>query len=185
MAWTFYNSSGDALTSFGDVALSDIDIDGGTAIGEAVVGADLFIMDNGAGGTNVKVTATEVATFIAAPAQANQTAIEAETTQDTYVPPDLIKHSPGVAKVWASWEMSGAHSLLSSYNYTSVSDGGATGDCDHLWDVDFANTNYALVSGCQADFVVGFNSPATTVITSISKARAIGMVTYMTIILLA
>ena len=65
MAWTFYNSSGEILTSFGDtVELTDLDIDGGTAIGEAVVGADLFIMDNGAGGTNVKVTATEVATFI-------------------------------------------------------------------------------------------------------------------------
>ena len=64
MPWTFYNSSGEALTSFGPVALTDLDIDGGTAIGEAVVGADLFIADNGAGGTNVKVTATEIATFI-------------------------------------------------------------------------------------------------------------------------
>jgi len=64
MAWTFYNASGEALTSFGPVALTDLDIDGGAAIGEAVVGADLFIMDNGAGGTNVKVTATEIATFI-------------------------------------------------------------------------------------------------------------------------
>ena len=64
MAWTFYNSSGEALTSFGPVALTDLDIDGGTAIGEAIVDADLFIADNGAGGTNVKVTAAEVATYI-------------------------------------------------------------------------------------------------------------------------
>ena len=74
MAWTFYNASGEALTSFGPVALTDLDIDGGTAIGEAVVGADLFIMDNGAGGTNVKVTATEVATFIGAAALTGTTA---------------------------------------------------------------------------------------------------------------
>ena len=64
MAWTFYNASGEALTNFGPVALTDLDINNGAAIGEAVVGADLFIMDNGAGGTNVKVTATEIATFI-------------------------------------------------------------------------------------------------------------------------
>ena len=31
------------------------------------------------------------------PSQANQAALEAETNEDTYAPPDLIKHSPGVA----------------------------------------------------------------------------------------
>jgi hypothetical protein len=63
MGWTFYNASGQKLNTAA-TSIDVLDIDGATAIGEAVVGADLFIMDNGPGGTNVKVTATEVATFI-------------------------------------------------------------------------------------------------------------------------
>ena len=145
--WNFYNSSGEALTSFGPVALTDLDIDGGTAIGEAVVGADLFIADNGAGGTNVKVTATEIATFIAAPAQANQTAIEAETNQDTYIPPDLMKHHPGVAKVTCLYEQAGAHGITGSYNMESTIDGGAAGDSDHLFNVHFSDDNWQI-AGC-------------------------------------
>jgi len=66
MGWTFYNASGEALTSFGPVALTDLDIDGGTAIGEAIADADLFIIDNGAGGTNVKATAADIETYIGA-----------------------------------------------------------------------------------------------------------------------
>ena len=64
MGWTFYNSSGEALTSFGPVALTDLDIDGGTDVGEAIVDADLFIIDNGAGGTNVKTAASRLKTYI-------------------------------------------------------------------------------------------------------------------------
>jgi len=64
MPWTFYNASGEALTNFGPVALTDLDIDGGTDIGEAIVDADLFIIDNGAGGTNVKTAASRIATYI-------------------------------------------------------------------------------------------------------------------------
>lgn len=77
-------------------------------------------------------------------AQADQAALEAETNEDTYVPPDLVKHSPGVAKVWVKWEQAGAHSLLNSYNMTSVTDGSATGDTDHLWNVDFSSAEYVL-----------------------------------------
>jgi len=50
----------------GSLALADLDIDGGTDIGEAIVDADLFIIDNGAGGTNRKTTAARVKTYIGA-----------------------------------------------------------------------------------------------------------------------
>ena len=50
----------------GSINIADLDIDGGTDIGEAVVDADLFIVDNGAGGTNRKVTASRVKTYIGA-----------------------------------------------------------------------------------------------------------------------
>ena len=69
MGWTFYNSSGEALTNFGPVALTDLDIDGGTDIGAAIVDADLFIVDDGAGGTNRKTAASRIVTYINKEAQ--------------------------------------------------------------------------------------------------------------------
>ena len=46
--------SGASITA-GTTFLTALDIDGATDIGEALVDADLFIVDNGAGGTNRKV----------------------------------------------------------------------------------------------------------------------------------
>jgi hypothetical protein len=47
----------------GGVAVADLDIDGATDIGAAIVDADLFIIDDGAGGTNRKVTASRLKTY--------------------------------------------------------------------------------------------------------------------------
>jgi len=47
----------------GSLALADLDIDGGTDIGAAIVDADLFIIDDGAGGTNRKVAASRIKTY--------------------------------------------------------------------------------------------------------------------------
>ena len=59
--------------------------------------------------------------------QAAQSAIEAETNENTYVPPDLLKHNPGVVKVWGYINRSAGTPSLSSpsQNITSVSDDGA------------------------------------------------------------
>ena len=50
----------------GGVAVADLDIDGATDIGAAIVDADLFIIDDGAGGTNRKVTASRLKTYAGA-----------------------------------------------------------------------------------------------------------------------
>ena len=50
----------------GSLAIADLDIDGATDIGAAVADADLFIIDDGAGGTNRKVTASRVKTYMGA-----------------------------------------------------------------------------------------------------------------------
>ena len=55
------------------VDLTALDIDGGTDIGEALVDADLFIVDNGAGGTNRKVAASRLVTYIDANSSAAST----------------------------------------------------------------------------------------------------------------
>jgi len=52
----------------GTLPLAAIDIDGGTDIGEALVDADLLIVDNGAGGTNRKVAMSRIATYVGAAA---------------------------------------------------------------------------------------------------------------------
>ena len=49
----------------GSIAVADLDIDGATDIGAAIVDADLFIVDDGAGGTNRKVTASRLKTYAA------------------------------------------------------------------------------------------------------------------------
>jgi hypothetical protein len=41
--WTFFNSSGQQLRNTGVTALTQLDIDGGTDIGAAIVDADLAI----------------------------------------------------------------------------------------------------------------------------------------------
>ena len=49
----------------GSSAISDLDIDGGTDIGAAIADADLFIVDDGAGGTNRKTAASRIKTYVA------------------------------------------------------------------------------------------------------------------------
>jgi len=47
----------------GGIPLADLDIDGGTDIGADIVDADLFIIDDGANGTNRKVAASRIKTY--------------------------------------------------------------------------------------------------------------------------
>ena len=55
--------SGTATIPAGVIGLAALDIDGGTDIGAAVVDADLFVIDDGAGGANRKVTASRIKTY--------------------------------------------------------------------------------------------------------------------------
>jgi len=47
----------------GAFSIANLDIDGGTDIGADIVDADLFIIDDGAGGTNRKVAASRIKTY--------------------------------------------------------------------------------------------------------------------------
>jgi len=49
----------------GGVAIADLDIDGGTDIGAGLADADLFVVDDGAGGTNRKTAASRIKTYVA------------------------------------------------------------------------------------------------------------------------
>jgi hypothetical protein len=78
--------------------------------------------------------------------QANQAALEAETNEDTYAPPDLIHHLPGVAKCWISINQSSSHTISSSYNVASITDGGA-GKSGVVVATDFSSVEYTVVMG--------------------------------------
>ena len=54
-----------ATASVSNLALTALDIDGGTDIGAAIVDADLFVVDDGAGGTNRKTAASRIKTYVA------------------------------------------------------------------------------------------------------------------------
>ena len=108
--------------------------------------------------------------IVAAPSQSDQTALEASTDEDTYAPPDLIHFAPSAAKVWAMWWPANGHQLVTSYNYTSTTDGGQAGNTDHLFNVDFSSINYAIAASSERvsglNVVVSFSATATTGFTS-------------------
>ena len=56
--------SATALSSSVVVDVASVNIDGATAIGADLVDADLFLVDDGAGGTNRKITATEIKDYM-------------------------------------------------------------------------------------------------------------------------
>ena len=60
---TTVTGSGSGLSA-GSVPLTSLDIDGGTDIGAAIVDADLFIVDDGGGGTNRKTAASRVKDYV-------------------------------------------------------------------------------------------------------------------------
>jgi hypothetical protein len=60
---TSFAGSGAGLTA-GTTPLTTLDIDGGTDIGADIVDADLFIIDDGAGGTNRKTAASRLKTYV-------------------------------------------------------------------------------------------------------------------------
>jgi len=65
LAGSIADSKLNQITTAGKVALSSIEIDGATDIGAGLASGDLFIVDDGAGGTNRKSTIDRLATLFA------------------------------------------------------------------------------------------------------------------------
>ena len=66
LAGSIADSKLNTISTAGKVDLAALEIDGGTDIGEALVDADLIIVDNGAGGTNRKCAMSRIKTYIGA-----------------------------------------------------------------------------------------------------------------------
>ena len=63
------------ISTANKVSITALDIDGGTDIGADIVDADLFIIDDGAGGTNRKVAASRIKTYIGTGAEVTTTSV--------------------------------------------------------------------------------------------------------------
>ena len=87
-----------------------------------------------------------IAALETAVSQANQAAIEAETNENTYIPPDLLKHNPGVAKGWVVFQVDGT--VDANLNVSSVDDDG-TGDFGVNWGTDFSGNDYVCVGTAE------------------------------------
>jgi hypothetical protein len=122
MAWTFYNSSGEALVQHAE-------------------------------------------------SEATQAQMEAETASPIFVPPDLVKNSPGVAKAWVHYDHK-ASSTLAEYNIDSVTDS-AAGLFTVVFDVDFSSANYAIAGINRED---GATNEATGLSIQYNYAPAAGSV---------
>tara|TARA_Y100000310_G_scaffold317167_1_gene369723 strand:- start:3963 stop:4352 length:390 start_codon:yes stop_codon:yes gene_type:complete len=96
----------------------------------------------------------------AAPLQATQAAIEAETNQDTYAPPDLLKHAPGGGKAWCAITAPGALEA-GSYNIAAINDS-PSGDRDVDYTVAFSGTVYAVGGSVNQGGGQNFNATSRT-----------------------
>ena len=114
-------------------------------------------------------TAQRVGQAVAAQetAQATQAALEAETNENTYAPPDLIRHSPGVCKAWVKFSIAAVKD--SSYNVGTIDDD-ALGD----WGVNFT-TAFSDAKYC-AHATVLQDGGATLLTTAHLNTQAVGSI---------
>ena len=80
-----------------------------------------------------------------AESEATKAEMEAETAVAHFVPPDLVKNSPGVAKAWCTFDGTGTVALDQNYNISGLTDLGGTGNYRVAIATDVSTTMYALV----------------------------------------
>ena len=109
--------------SSGTTELTNINIDGGTDIGAAIADADLFIVDDGGGGTNRKTTASRVKDYVLGGGQgANFSAISVSGIGTvTFADTTTLKVGAG-ATVTGALDVDGGANIASGLTVT----GGAT-----------------------------------------------------------
>jgi len=144
MSWFVYNSNGKLLQS---LVVSDNAVTNAKMADDAIGVAELSASGTASSSTFLRDDNAWAAPA-GGPSQATQSALEAETNEDTYAPPDLIKHSPGVAKVWC--RIASAGSLESpDYGVATVDDEG-TGQYQVNYTTAFSGDVYSsLAAPCE------------------------------------
>ena len=79
-----------------------------------------------------------------AESEATQAEMEAQTAVAKFVPPDLVKNSPGVAKAWIQFNGESTVAINNSYNIANLTDNG-TGDYTVTITTDMSGTDFCLI----------------------------------------
>ena len=118
------------------------------ATAELTIGSNTYVLTSD--GTDIAWAAASSVS------PADQAALEAETDEDTYVPPDLVRHSPGVAKAhgFTLGAGTGGDTLTGSYNISAVTKD-STGRYTWTWDTDFSNNDYTMIGTVNESTAAG------------------------------
>ena len=113
--------------------IANLDIDGGTDIGADIADSDLFIIDDGAGGTNRKTAASRLKTYIGggvtllgsieSTSDASTIAIDSvmdETSYAYYIVAGLFKSGGNGATIEARFRDGGSALTASVYNFSNL-----------------------------------------------------------------
>ena len=113
--------------------IANLDIDGGTDIGADIADSDLFIIDDGAGGTNRKTAASRLKTYIGggvtllgsieSTSDASTIAIDSvmdETSYAYYIIAGLFKSGGNGATIEARFRDGGSALTASVYNFSNL-----------------------------------------------------------------
>jgi len=152
--------SGDTLTITGSAsgALADLDIDGGTDIGEALVDADLFIVDNGAGGTNRKSALSRLKTYVTSDNTLTLYKFTATAAQTTFTGNDdsatSLAYTAGALFVTLNGSVLENGTDYTATNGTSIVLTDAATLSHELNVYAFGTFNVATVTGASGDFSV-------------------------------
>ena len=168
----------------GSLAGADIDIDGTTDIGAAIVDADEFLIDDGGGGTNRRTDASRIKTYIAdvtltTAAQTNITSLGTLTTLtvDNVIingstightgDTDLITVASGIATVAGEVSMTtldiGGTNVTSTAAELNIMDGGTSATSTTVADADrvVLNDNGTMVQVAVTDLAAYFDDEIT------------------------
>ena len=152
--------SGDTLTVTGSAsgALADLDIDGGTDIGEALVDADLFIVDNGANGTNRKSALSRLKTYVTSDNTLTLYKFTATAGQTTFTGNDdsatSLAYTAGALFVTLNGSVLENGTDYTATNGTSIVLTDAAALSDELNVYAFGTFNVATVTGASGDFSI-------------------------------
>ena len=150
MPWSVYNSNGKLLQS---LAIGDDSIvEGKLDVSNAPTNGQFLQAQSGEGG------GLTWAAVSAGPSQAVQSDIEAETNQDTYIPPDLLHFAPSAAKAWCAVDNLGSFVILNSYN--CVPSDAEVGGVLVTFGTDFSSANYAVAVANKENAYTQVGNPA-------------------------
>lgn len=88
----------------------------------------------------------DAAAFGQIPVAATQAEMEAASSNTVFTTPGRSQNHPGVAKAWVVFTSTGTLAILSSYNISSVTDGGV-GNFQLNFTTAFSDTNYSCHGG--------------------------------------